>query len=183
MSSDERPPFVQLLLAGSVAKTRPKSSRGFRAARGFSSIDQRLESLLFGVHREANFAAAAAAFSTACLIRVPLKEVIKTRMQTSTYGALSGLSLAAAQLVLANNGFRRFWNLCKAGGPQTGCMARRAGPWARSDSHSPLHFLVAPSSLTSHVMVNSSKLKVETQTIPAARSQPQVGDKRHLLLV
>jgi len=41
----------------------------------------------------------------ACLIRVPT-EVIKTRMQTSTYGALGKSSLAAAKIVLAHNGWR-----------------------------------------------------------------------------
>lgn len=44
----------------------------------------------------------------ACLIRVPT-EVVKTRMQTSTYGNLAGSSLAAAKLVLSQEGIRGFY--------------------------------------------------------------------------
>ena len=44
----------------------------------------------------------------ACLIRVPT-EVVKTRMQTSTYGSLAGSSLAAAKLVLSQEGLRGFY--------------------------------------------------------------------------
>lgn len=47
-------------------------------------------------------------FQAACLIRVPT-EVIKTRMQTSTYGALGASSFASARLVLANDGLRGFY--------------------------------------------------------------------------
>ena len=46
-------------------------------------------------------------FQAACLIRVPT-EVIKTRMQTSTYGA-SGSSLSAARLVLSTVGLSGFY--------------------------------------------------------------------------
>lgn len=42
----------------------------------------------------------------ACLIRVPT-EVVKTRSQTSSYGAIS--SLGAARIVLANEGPRGFY--------------------------------------------------------------------------
>ncbi|CAA7262782.1 unnamed protein product [Cyclocybe aegerita] len=44
----------------------------------------------------------------ACLIRVPT-EVIKTRMQTSSYGALGSSSYAAAKLVLTNDGLKGFY--------------------------------------------------------------------------
>lgn len=44
----------------------------------------------------------------ACLIRVPT-EVIKTRTQTSTYGASGQSSLSAAKLILANDGWRGFY--------------------------------------------------------------------------
>jgi solute carrier family 25 S-adenosylmethionine transporter 26 len=44
----------------------------------------------------------------ACLIRVPT-EVIKTRMQTSSYGNLAHGSFAAARLVWANDGLRGFY--------------------------------------------------------------------------
>lgn len=44
----------------------------------------------------------------ACLIRVPT-EVIKTRMQTSTYGSLAGSSFAAARRVLSQEGLRGFY--------------------------------------------------------------------------
>jgi solute carrier family 25 S-adenosylmethionine transporter 26 len=44
----------------------------------------------------------------ACLIRVPT-EVIKTRTQTSSYGALGKSSFSAARLVLANDGWPGFY--------------------------------------------------------------------------
>ena len=44
----------------------------------------------------------------ACLVRVPT-EVIKTRMQTATYGNLAGSSYAAAKLVLSREGLRGFY--------------------------------------------------------------------------
>src|ERR1700730_421679 len=44
----------------------------------------------------------------ACLIRVPT-EVIKTRTQTSTYGASAQSSFASARLVLVNDGWRGFY--------------------------------------------------------------------------
>lgn len=45
---------------------------------------------------------------TACLIRVPT-EVIKTRSQTSTYGALADSSLAAARLLWRTEGLKGFY--------------------------------------------------------------------------
>jgi len=47
-------------------------------------------------------------FQAACLIRVPT-EVIKTRMQTLTYGTLGQSSLSAAKLLLSNDGWRGFY--------------------------------------------------------------------------
>jgi len=44
----------------------------------------------------------------ACTIRVPT-EVIKTRMQTSTYGHVASSSLSAAKRVLADEGIRGFY--------------------------------------------------------------------------
>lgn len=44
----------------------------------------------------------------ACLIRVPT-EVIKTRSQTSSYGAMANSSLATAKLVWKTDGFKGFY--------------------------------------------------------------------------
>lgn len=44
----------------------------------------------------------------ACLVRVPT-EVIKTRTQTSSYGAAHASSLAAAKLVFKNQGLSGFY--------------------------------------------------------------------------
>ncbi|OJT12686.1 hypothetical protein TRAPUB_10768 [Trametes pubescens] len=50
----------------------------------------------------------AACDQAACSIRVPT-EVIKTRMQTSTYGAAAQSSLTAARLVMSTQGIRGFY--------------------------------------------------------------------------
>ncbi|KAF8157894.1 mitochondrial carrier domain-containing protein [Crassisporium funariophilum] len=113
-------------------KTRLQSSQGFRRAGGFSGVYKGVGSVVVG-----SAPGAAAFFSTyetmkktlpfaetlapvnhmlsasvaevaACLIRVPT-EVIKTRMQTSTYGAVGSSSFSAARLVLANNGLKGFY--------------------------------------------------------------------------
>ncbi|KAF8872038.1 mitochondrial carrier domain-containing protein [Gymnopilus junonius] len=113
-------------------KTRLQSSQGFRAAGGLSGVYKGIGSVVVG-----SAPGAAAFFSTydtmkktlplpenlaplkhmisasvgevaACLVRVPT-EVIKTRMQTSTYGALGGSSFAAARLVLTNDGLSGFY--------------------------------------------------------------------------
>ncbi|PPR03757.1 hypothetical protein CVT26_005797 [Gymnopilus dilepis] len=113
-------------------KTRLQSAQGFRAAGGLSGVYKGVGSVVVG-----SAPGAAAFFSTyemmkktlplpenlapvthmisasvgevaACLVRVPT-EVIKTRTQTSSYGALGGSSLAAARLVLANDGIRGFY--------------------------------------------------------------------------
>ncbi|KDR83113.1 hypothetical protein GALMADRAFT_238935 [Galerina marginata CBS 339.88] len=115
-----------------TVKTRLQASQGFRAAGGFSGVYKGVGSVVIG-----SAPGAAAFFSTyetmkktfpfseslapvkhmisasvaevaACLIRVPT-EVVKTRTQTSTYGALGGSSFAAAKLVLTNEGLRGFY--------------------------------------------------------------------------
>ncbi|KAF9483582.1 mitochondrial carrier [Pholiota conissans] len=113
-------------------KTRLQSSQGFRAAGGFSGIYKGVGSVVVGsapgaaaffstyetMKKNLHFAeelapvkhmiSASVAEVAACLIRVPT-EVIKTRMQTSTYGAHGASSLASARLVLANDGLRGFY--------------------------------------------------------------------------
>jgi len=113
-------------------KTRLQSSQGFRRAGGLTGVYKGVGSVVVG-----SAPAAAAFFSTyetmkkllpfsdnlapvkhmvsasvaevaACLIRVPT-EVVKTRMQTSTYGALGSSSLSAARLVLSNVGLSGFY--------------------------------------------------------------------------
>ncbi|KAE9402334.1 mitochondrial carrier [Gymnopus androsaceus JB14] len=112
-------------------KTRLQSSQGFARAGGFKGIYKGIGSVVVG-----SAPGAAAFFSTydtmkktlpfpdrlapvnhvvsasmgeiaACLIRVPT-EVIKTRMQTYTYGA-GHSSLAAAQILWTSNGIRGFY--------------------------------------------------------------------------
>ncbi|PPQ77069.1 hypothetical protein CVT25_014882 [Psilocybe cyanescens] len=113
-------------------KTRLQSSQGFRAAGGFSGVYKGVGSVVVGSAPGAaaffstyetmkqalplserlapvkHMVAASVAEVTACLIRVPT-EVIKTRMQTSTYGALGSSSFSAAKLVLSNSGLRGFY--------------------------------------------------------------------------
>ncbi|KAF8174255.1 mitochondrial carrier domain-containing protein [Pholiota molesta] len=113
-------------------KTRLQASQGFRAAGGFSGIYKGVGSVVVGsapgaaaffstyeaMKNNLHFAeelapvkhmiAASVAEVAACLIRVPT-EVIKTRMQTSTYGALGASSFSSARLVLANDGLRGFY--------------------------------------------------------------------------
>ncbi|RDB14702.1 putative mitochondrial carrier protein PET8 [Hypsizygus marmoreus] len=115
-----------------TVKTRLQSAQGFARAGGFSGIYKGVGSVVVG-----SAPGAAAFFSTyetmkqnsplpphlaplthmfsasigeiaACLIRVPT-EVIKTRTQTMTYGALGKSSFAAAGQVLANDGWRGFY--------------------------------------------------------------------------
>jgi len=113
-------------------KTRLQSAQGFAAAGGFRGIYKGVGSVVVG-----SAPGAAAFFSVydtmkktiplegdlapvnhmlsasigevaACLIRVPT-EVIKTRTQTSSYGAAHASSLAAAKLVLQNEGLSGFY--------------------------------------------------------------------------
>ncbi|KAF5311574.1 hypothetical protein D9611_009522 [Ephemerocybe angulata] len=112
-----------------TVKTRLQSPQGFVRAGGFKGIYKGVGSVVVG-----SAPGAAAFFATydtmkrtipvqgplnhmlaascgeiaACLIRVPT-EVIKTRMQTSSYGAEGRSSWASARLVLANDGWRGFY--------------------------------------------------------------------------
>ncbi|PPQ64843.1 hypothetical protein CVT24_008208, partial [Panaeolus cyanescens] len=112
-----------------TVKTRLQSSQGFIKAGGFSGVYKGVGSVVVG-----SAPGAAAFFSTyefmkktiplserlasvnhmisasvgevaACMIRVPT-EVIKTRMQTSSYGAEGASSLSAFKLVLKQEGVR-----------------------------------------------------------------------------
>ncbi|KAF8625957.1 hypothetical protein AX17_006682 [Amanita inopinata Kibby_2008] len=113
-------------------KTRLQSAQGFIRAGGFKGVYKGVGSVVVG-----SAPGAAVFFSTydtlkqhsplppewapithmtsasvgevaACLVRVPT-EVIKTRMQTSTYGSLGHSSLAAARLVYTTQGLRGFY--------------------------------------------------------------------------
>ncbi|KAF8887140.1 mitochondrial carrier domain-containing protein [Infundibulicybe gibba] len=135
MSGDRKPSFVQSLLvvscgglAGTAVdllffpidtiKTRLQSAQGFAKAGGFRGVYKGVGSVVVGSAPGAlaapahlapvnHMLSASVAEVAACLIRVPT-EVIKTRMQTLSYGA--GLSsLSAARVVLANNGLRGFY--------------------------------------------------------------------------
>ncbi|KAI6139310.1 mitochondrial carrier domain-containing protein [Pisolithus tinctorius] len=115
-----------------TVKTRLQSAQGFVKAGGFAGIYKGVGSVVVG-----SAPGAAVFFSTydlmkrtlpmqgqlaplnhmisasvgevaACLIRVPT-EVIKTRAQTSSYGSSVASSLAAAKLVLKNDGFKGFY--------------------------------------------------------------------------
>ncbi|KZV69883.1 S-adenosylmethionine transporter [Peniophora sp. CONT] len=111
-------------------KTRLQSSQGFIAAGGFRGVYRGVGSVVVGSapgaavffatydtlkrhlpipeHLDAakHMLAASAGEVAACLIRVPT-EVVKTRSQTSSYGAIS--SLGAARILLANEGLRGFY--------------------------------------------------------------------------
>ncbi|KAH6911509.1 S-adenosylmethionine transporter [Coprinopsis sp. MPI-PUGE-AT-0042] len=113
-------------------KTRLQSAQGFVKAGGFTGVYKGVGSVVVG-----SAPGAAAFFATydtmksvlpfkdnlaplnhmlaastgevaACLIRVPT-EVIKTRMQTSSYGAQGTSSWAAAKLVLSTSGVQGFY--------------------------------------------------------------------------
>ncbi|TEB40123.1 S-adenosylmethionine transporter [Coprinellus micaceus] len=112
-----------------TVKTRLQSPQGFIKAGGFKGIYKGVGSVVVG-----SAPGAAVFFATydtmkrnvpvqgplnhmisasfgevaACLVRVPT-EVIKTRMQTSSYGAAGTSSWASAKLVLANDGWRGFY--------------------------------------------------------------------------
>ncbi|GLB38762.1 putative mitochondrial carrier (TC 2.A.29) family protein [Lyophyllum shimeji] len=113
-------------------KTRLQAAQGFTRAGGFSGIYKGVGSVVVGSAPGAavffstyetmkkvsplpshlqpvnHMLSASIAEVAACLIRVPT-EVIKTRTQTMTYGALGKSSLAAARQVLANDGWRGFY--------------------------------------------------------------------------
>lgn len=113
-------------------KTRLQSSQGFIRAGGFNGIYKGVGSVVVGsapgaaiffctydtLKRTLPFPTELASVThmvsasigevAACLIRVPT-EVIKTRMQTSTYGNLAKSSFAGAKRVLSDEGIRGFY--------------------------------------------------------------------------
>lgn len=115
-----------------TVKTRLQSSQGFIKAGGFRGVYKGVGSVVVGSAPGAaiffctydtlkrtlpipthyapftHMIAASVGEVAACLIRVPT-EVIKTRMQTSTYGNLGKSSFAAAKLVLEKEGLRGFY--------------------------------------------------------------------------
>ncbi|KAI6122508.1 S-adenosylmethionine transporter, partial [Pisolithus croceorrhizus] len=124
-----RPSFGQSLIAGGAAgtacrpcfsspstpfKTRLQSAQGFVKAGGFGGIYKGVGSVVVGSAPGGQLAplnhmiSASVGEVAACLIRVPT-EVIKTRTQTSSYGSSVASSLAAAKLVLRNDGVKGFY--------------------------------------------------------------------------
>ncbi|TFK52171.1 S-adenosylmethionine transporter [Heliocybe sulcata] len=112
-----------------TVKTRLQSSQGFLRAGGFKGIYKGVGSVVVGSAPGAavffciydtlkqtlpiqgpmnHLLSASVGEVAACLIRVPT-EVIKTRVQTSTYGALASSSLSAARLVWRNEGMSGFY--------------------------------------------------------------------------
>ncbi|KAI0795225.1 S-adenosylmethionine transporter [Irpex lacteus] len=115
-----------------TVKTRLQSSQGFLKAGGFKGIYNGVGSVIVGSAPGAalffctydtlkqhsplpahlasltHMLAASAGEVTACLVRVPT-EVIKTRMQTASYGSQARSSLSAASLVLYHEGIRGFY--------------------------------------------------------------------------
>ncbi|GJE91701.1 S-adenosylmethionine transporter [Phanerochaete sordida] len=115
-----------------TVKTRLQSPQGFFQAGGFNGIYKGIGSVVVGSAPGAalffctydtlkrntplpqhmapvtHMLAASAGEIAACLVRVPT-EVIKTRMQTASYGAQAQSSLSAAQLVLAREGLAGFY--------------------------------------------------------------------------
>jgi len=113
-------------------KTRLQSAQGFAQAGGFKGVYRGIGSVvvrsapgaaMFFSTYEAmkkslplpshlapvnHMLSAFVAEVAACLIRVPT-EVIKTRTQTSVYGALGKSSFKAAKLTLASDGWRGFY--------------------------------------------------------------------------
>ncbi|KIP06836.1 hypothetical protein PHLGIDRAFT_128022 [Phlebiopsis gigantea 11061_1 CR5-6] len=115
-----------------TVKTRLQSAQGFFQAGGFNGIYKGLGSVVVGsapgaalffctydtLKRNSPLPAHLASVThmlsascgevAACLIRVPT-EVIKTRMQTSTYGSQAQSSFSVARLVLSREGLRGFY--------------------------------------------------------------------------
>ncbi|KAI0307042.1 S-adenosylmethionine transporter [Multifurca ochricompacta] len=113
-------------------KTRLQSNHGFYKAGGFRGIYNGVGSVIVGSAPGAaiffctydtlkhvlpipsylgpinHMVSASIGEIAACLIRVPT-EVIKTRSQTSSYGALANSSLATARLVWKTNGLKGFY--------------------------------------------------------------------------
>ncbi|EIW81111.1 mitochondrial carrier, partial [Coniophora puteana RWD-64-598 SS2] len=115
-----------------TVKTRLQASQGFLRAGGFKGVYKGVGSVVVGsapgaaaffstyeflkhnlpLHGQLaplkHMLAASAGEVVACMIRVPT-EVIKTRTQTSTYGARAASSWAAARIVMANEGVAGFY--------------------------------------------------------------------------
>ncbi|KAI0320650.1 S-adenosylmethionine transporter [Amylostereum chailletii] len=113
-------------------KTRLQSAQGFSRAGGFRGIYKGVGSVIVGSAPGAavffstydtlkrtlptpphlapvnHMLSASMAEVAACLIRVPT-EVVKTRSQTSSYGALADSSLAAARMLWNTEGLRGFY--------------------------------------------------------------------------
>ncbi|KAG2362839.1 S-adenosylmethionine transporter [Suillus spraguei] len=137
MAAERKPTFLQSLAAGGLAgtavdllffpidtvKTRLQSAQGFVNAGGFRGFTKvapgaaaffsTYEAMKHSIPLHGQLApvnhmlSASVAEVAACLIRVPT-EVIKTRTQTSMYGA-SASSFKAATLVLEHDGIRGFY--------------------------------------------------------------------------
>ncbi|KAF9046138.1 mitochondrial carrier domain-containing protein [Panaeolus papilionaceus] len=115
-----------------TVKTRLQSSQGFIKAGGFSGVYKGVGSVVVGSAPGAavffstyefmkktlplpenmasvnHMMSASVAEVAACMVRVPT-EVIKTRMQTSSYGAQGSSSLSAFKLVLKQEGIPGFY--------------------------------------------------------------------------
>lgn len=115
-----------------TVKTRLQSSQGFLKAGGFKGIYKGIGSVVVGSAPGAalffctydtlkqssplsphlapvtHLVSASVGEVAACLVRVPT-EVIKTRMQTSTYGDLARSSFSSARLVWQTEGVRGFY--------------------------------------------------------------------------
>ncbi|KAI0826936.1 S-adenosylmethionine transporter [Trametes gibbosa] len=115
-----------------TVKTRLQSSQGFIRAGGFKGVYRGVGSVVVGSAPGAavffctydtlkktlpfspeyapltHMVSASVGEVAACSIRVPT-EVIKTRMQTSTYGSAAQSSLASARLVFLTEGIRGFY--------------------------------------------------------------------------
>ncbi|PSR78214.1 hypothetical protein PHLCEN_2v7546 [Hermanssonia centrifuga] len=115
-----------------TVKTRLQSSQGFIKAGGFKGIYKGIGSVVVGSAPGAalffctydtlkqhsplspqfapltHMLSASIGEVAACLVRVPT-EVIKTRMQTASYGSMAKSSFSAAKLVLSTEGIRGFY--------------------------------------------------------------------------
>ncbi|THG97264.1 hypothetical protein EW026_g4700 [Hermanssonia centrifuga] len=124
------PTFFQSLAAGGLAgtavdllffpidtvKTRLQSSQGFIKAGGFKGIYKGIGSVVVGSAPGATLPTFTTIRSLNPYafriyrrsVRVPT-EVIKTRMQTASYGSMAKSSFSAAKLVLSTEGIRGFY--------------------------------------------------------------------------
>ncbi|KAI0303956.1 S-adenosylmethionine transporter [Russula brevipes] len=123
MSSASAPTFGQSLIAGGLAGTSAGGFRGIYNGVGSVVVGSAPgAAVFFGVYDTLkrilptpphlapvnHMLSASVAEVAACLIRVPT-EVIKTRSQTSTYGALANSSLATTKLIWKADGIKGFY--------------------------------------------------------------------------